>query len=65
MTSNEALLRYSDATDDTPATTRSEVSQINLVGLQTLTEGFEFILELDTGISYTRGRPGNTDGCTG
>ena len=23
-------------------TTRSEVSQINLVGLQTLTEGFEF-----------------------
>ena len=41
--------------DDTPAVTRSEVSQINLVGLQTLTEGFEFILELDTGISYTAG----------
>ena len=41
--------------DDTPAVTRSEVSQINLVGLQTLTEGFEFILELDTGISYPAG----------
>ena len=41
--------------DDTPAVTRSEVSQINLVGLQTLTEGFEFPLELDTGISYTAG----------
>ena len=41
--------------DDTPAVTRSEVSQINLVGLQTLTEGFEFVLELDTGISYTAG----------
>ena len=49
--------------DDTPAVTRSEVSQINLVGLQTLTEGFEFVLELDTGISYTAGaRETQTDG---
>ena len=55
-----------DPSDDTDEiqTTRSEVSQINLVGLQTLTEGFEFIVELDTGISYTAGHPGNTDGCT-
>ena len=46
-----------DPSDDTDEiqTTRSEVSQINLVGLQTLTEGFEFIVELDTGISYTAG----------
>ena len=46
-----------DTSDDTDEirTTRSEVSQINLVGLQTLTEGFEFTLELDTGISYTAG----------
>ena len=49
--------------DDTPAVTRSEVSQINLVGLQTLTEGFEFVLELDTGISYPAGtRETQTDG---
>ena len=53
-----------DDSDDTNEiqTTRSEVSQINLVGLQTLTEGFESILELDTGISYTAARETQTDG---
>ena len=51
-----------DTSDDTnEVTTRSKVSQINLVGLQTLTEGFEFVLELDTGISYTAARETQDD----